>query len=299
MGRAQRYSALLMVALAVGNAAAQNAMPQLLEFDEGQVALGAKDSAKPMTPQAGETLAALRTDPRVSELRVGWSAGEAAIEAKGFSLSLRNAQTPAHVEGLEVTTTDGTTHLYRYDAETGHETSIVVRGDDMLGRVRTGTETWRLAPLGEQALRSYLRVLAPDGVIAVHITNRHLNLEPPPRSAHRTARAGRAHQEARAARTRRATSLCAANDHGRHCEKRGRARRARTRRGLAPARIGRKGPRVDRRLREHRAAVAVIAQARPPPGTPVLRGSRTEHCTLVPGSYSPAGEAAAVGKRAG
>ena len=134
-----------MVALAVGNAAAQNAMPQLLEFDEGQVPLGAKDSAKPMTPQAGETLAALRTDPRVSELRVGWSAGEAAIEAKGFSLSLRNAQTPAHVEGLEVTTTDGTTHLYRYDAETGHETSIVVRGDDMLGRVRTGTETWRLA----------------------------------------------------------------------------------------------------------------------------------------------------------
>ena len=32
--------------------------------------------------------------------------------------------------------------------------------------------------LTEQALRSYLRVLAPDGVIAVHITNRRLNLEP-------------------------------------------------------------------------------------------------------------------------
>ena len=32
--------------------------------------------------------------------------------------------------------------------------------------------------LTEQALRSYLRVLAPHGVIAVHISNRYLNLEP-------------------------------------------------------------------------------------------------------------------------
>ena len=79
----------------------------------------------------------------------------------------------------------------------------------------------------------------------------------PARSAHSTARAGRAHQGPRAARPGRTTSPGAANDHGRYCEKRGRARRARTRRGLAPARIGRKGPRVDRRLREHRPAAAV------------------------------------------
>ena len=32
--------------------------------------------------------------------------------------------------------------------------------------------------LTEQALRSYLGILAPDGVIAMHISNRHLNLEP-------------------------------------------------------------------------------------------------------------------------
>ena len=32
--------------------------------------------------------------------------------------------------------------------------------------------------LTKQALESYLRVLAPDGVIAVHISNRHLDLEP-------------------------------------------------------------------------------------------------------------------------
>ena len=136
MGRAKSYSALLMVTRAFGNAAAQNEMPQLLVFNEGQAALGAKDAPQAMTAAQNDTLAALRTDPRVSELRVGWSAAEAAIEAKGFSLSLRNGQAPAHVEGLEVTTTDATTHLYRYDAETGHETSIVVRGDDMLGRMK-------------------------------------------------------------------------------------------------------------------------------------------------------------------
>ena len=150
MMRTKGWVTALICALVAGEAAAEDVMPELVNFDQRpeQIAIGAKSSAQAMTPGAGDALAQLRTDPRVSELRVGWSAANAAIKAKGFTLSLRSTQAPVLIEELEVTSTNGTTHLYRYDTETGNETSIAVRGDDMLGRVKIGADTWRLTPLG-------------------------------------------------------------------------------------------------------------------------------------------------------
>ena len=145
----KRYAAILIAVLAAGTAGAENAMPQLIVFDEGQMSLGATASAQSTTPAGDNALAQLRRDPGVSELEVGWSAAQAAIRNKGFTLSSGNARQLAHIEGLEVTSTKGTTHLYRYDIETGNETSITVRENDMLGRVRVGPDTWRITPLGD------------------------------------------------------------------------------------------------------------------------------------------------------
>ena len=143
------HAAILIAALAASNAGAENAMPQLIDFDERPRAFGEGVSAQNRTPAGDSTLAQLRRDPRVSELQTGRSAAHAAVKTKGFTLSLSNAREVAHVEELEVTSKDGTTHLYRYDTETGNETSIIVHGDDMLGRVRVGDDTWRLTPLGD------------------------------------------------------------------------------------------------------------------------------------------------------
>ena len=108
-----------------------------------------------------------------------------------------------------------------------------------------------------EALRIYLRVLALEGVLAVHVSNRHLDLEPV-----LAALAERLGLVARIKRYRTPKDApppaCDIVRRGGSRTRRGHAPDARSRCGLGPARISRPGPGMDRRLCECRAPSPLV-----------------------------------------
>ena len=138
---------LLCAAVTVPCAAGETEAPALVVFTRS-----AQQASSPLLTGDGEaTFRSLREDPNVSGLRIGRSAPEAVLRAAAFSLALSPAPGHvAHFRGIERTDhPNGMVSLYARDRAAGSETSIVIDGQDVLGRVRDGEgNTYRLTPLG-------------------------------------------------------------------------------------------------------------------------------------------------------
>ena len=138
---------LLCAAATAPCAAEDSEPPTLVIFDTPSVAR----NLSPLTEDGEATLKSLSEDANISMLRIGHSAPEAALQATAFSLTLSPASGHA-VQFRDVERTDhpnGMVSLYAQDHAAGSETSIVIDGLDVLGRVHDGQgNTWRLTPLG-------------------------------------------------------------------------------------------------------------------------------------------------------
>ena len=102
-----------------------------------------------MSTAGRETVETLERDGRMNSLRIGRVPARRIVEERGFALETQMPGEQIVVSGLERSSEDGMEHLYRFDHETRTETSIVVKGDDLLGRVRTPENTWIFVPLGD------------------------------------------------------------------------------------------------------------------------------------------------------
>ena len=148
--RAAALAAFMAGTLLLADAAAQAPAPKLVDFPA--TAIQQHASARDIATEAGrETLRALRADARVKTLDVGLAAAPAVVATRRFRLELPGPRASVEVDDLEHTRHDGFDHLYRFDTETGDETSLVVDGPNLLGWIRSGGETLSLVPLGNGA----------------------------------------------------------------------------------------------------------------------------------------------------
>lgn len=138
---------LLSVATTGTFAESETEPPELVRFS----ALGTPANVLPLTDEGEATLRSLHEDPNVSNLRVGYGAPNTVLQAAGFSLALSPApgQT-AHFQNMERTDhPNGMVRLYAKADSAGRETSIIIDGKDVLGRVKDDQgNVWLLTPLG-------------------------------------------------------------------------------------------------------------------------------------------------------
>ena len=153
---ARAASALFVAATLFATAWGQTPAPELLRFSA--------DTAETFTrtqPDANDandaTLRSLHDDVHVTALHLGIAATQPVITTRSFELRVPDRGPTLRAENLEHETVDGFDHLYRFDATTGDETSLVIDGDKILGWLRNDGQTWRLVPLkgGQTALVRY------------------------------------------------------------------------------------------------------------------------------------------------
>ena len=159
MASACAFVAALLVAypsLPGARAAGAADAPPLIAFarHEGSAA------RPPLSVDAAVTLEAVRSDPAASGIRIGHSvpaAIAAAIEKRALSVVIPstsgasgNAPDPVIAfTGVEVEHNDaGMVSFYAQDHATDSEVALVVQGQDVLGSIRHGDETYKVHPLG-------------------------------------------------------------------------------------------------------------------------------------------------------
>ena len=146
-------AAALIFAAATATAQA----PPLVSFNAGADRVGTT-TVRAMSQGDSATLSALQANPGVKEIRVGAASPKGPVEARAFALEIRPQGPPLIIVNLQHSVHDSMDHLYRFDAHTGVETSLVIDGKNVLGWIRTAGETWRLVPLdeGRTALARYV-----------------------------------------------------------------------------------------------------------------------------------------------
>ena len=115
--------------------------PPLVEFEAyAQRALSAEWNA---------TLATIQADPLASELRIGYSAPAAVLEAQALSISIPGVASDPIVFTVNIEhDAHGLASLYSRDEWSESSVSLVVDGMDVLGDIRVGDALYKLTPLG-------------------------------------------------------------------------------------------------------------------------------------------------------
>ena len=103
----------------------------------------------PLTARASTTLAALRSDPAASQVRIGHSEPAPILAARALSLTLPSGAEVVFT-GIDVRyNEDGFASLYARDEATDTALALVIQGQDVVGSVRRGNETVNIRPLGD------------------------------------------------------------------------------------------------------------------------------------------------------
>ena len=128
--------------------AGADVLPDLLVF--GTVS-GAPPSAARFAASPSPTLARLRTDPRVSMLRIGRADPRSVDRARAFSLEL-DPNTGARIDFPVLrrsTDADGLSSLHGHGEARSSEAALVLDGSDVSGSVYDADGAlWRITPLG-------------------------------------------------------------------------------------------------------------------------------------------------------
>ena len=158
--------AMLVAAVAATGPSHAHEAPRLVEYLPGvaQVPGGAKGARVEFSSIPSETLDALRDDPSAAALRVGMANPDAVRNARALSLALPGLTSddgPGQVVSfgaLEISErSEHDYSVYGRDAATQSEVSLVVMGQDVVGTVTHGGDTWDLRPLGGGLTAVYRR----------------------------------------------------------------------------------------------------------------------------------------------
>ena len=131
--------ALVALLLALPPARAQ--APAIVEF-------AAATAQRALSAEGSATLAAIRSDPAASELRIGHSAPAAVLAARALSLDT-TAGSPIVLAGIDIKrSAHGLVSLHARDEGADSAVSLVIDGQDVLGDIRRREALYKLTPLG-------------------------------------------------------------------------------------------------------------------------------------------------------